>query len=151
MGRIEKSIDIQVSPEKIWEMLALDRYLEWEGFVIIGVKYTSEVCLPPDKYHLSSPVHGVKKHKGFDLEVAECFENTKIMYRSKDPFSQWGNIYMIVTYTLTPTETGTRLTLRLDCSLSRGILGKIIDVIYQKIRERDTARQLKKLKVLLEE
>ena len=29
MGRIEKSIEIKASPERGWEMLALDRLPEW--------------------------------------------------------------------------------------------------------------------------
>ena len=33
MGRIEKSIEIKAAPDKVWEMLALDRLIEWsEGF-----------------------------------------------------------------------------------------------------------------------
>jgi len=28
--RLEKSVEINASPEKVWEMLAFDRYLEWD-------------------------------------------------------------------------------------------------------------------------
>ena len=30
MGRVEKSIEIKAPPEKVWEMLALDRFPEWQ-------------------------------------------------------------------------------------------------------------------------
>jgi uncharacterized protein YndB with AHSA1/START domain len=29
LGRVEKSIKIYVPPEKVWEMLAFDKHLEW--------------------------------------------------------------------------------------------------------------------------
>jgi len=40
--RIEKTIEIKASPEKVWEMLALDSWTEWmEGWK--SVEYTSGV------------------------------------------------------------------------------------------------------------
>jgi uncharacterized protein YndB with AHSA1/START domain len=30
LGSIELSIEIKASPEKIWEMLTIDRFPEWE-------------------------------------------------------------------------------------------------------------------------
>jgi len=42
LGRIEKSIEIKAPPEKVWEMLALDRLLEWNvGYSELkNVEYT---------------------------------------------------------------------------------------------------------------
>ncbi len=30
MARLEKSIEIKAPPEKVWKMLAFDRYMEWD-------------------------------------------------------------------------------------------------------------------------
>jgi hypothetical protein len=53
LARIEKSIEIKASSEKVWEMLALDRWPEWmeEGWK--NPKYTSEVRKPKDKYEVN--------------------------------------------------------------------------------------------------
>jgi len=37
VGRIEKPIEIKATPEKVWEMLALDRWSEWQ----VGGGFTS--------------------------------------------------------------------------------------------------------------
>jgi uncharacterized membrane protein len=67
LGRIEKSIEIKASPEKVWEMLALDRWSEWQvvggiGSLQIekGVKFTSEVNAPEDKYRLGASARPTK-------------------------------------------------------------------------------------------
>ena len=53
MARIEKSVEIRASPEKVWEMLAVDRFPEWDEGTqknAKSVEYTSEVHTPKDKY-----------------------------------------------------------------------------------------------------
>jgi len=49
MARVEKSIEIKAPPEKVWEILALDRMPEWM-FGELKVQYTSDVRTPKDKY-----------------------------------------------------------------------------------------------------
>jgi hypothetical protein len=41
LTRIEKSIDIKASPEKVWELLALDRASEWNEGSVKNVEYTT--------------------------------------------------------------------------------------------------------------
>jgi len=65
--RLEKSIEIRASPEKVWEMLALDRLPEWdEGYKenLKSVEYTSEVRKPKDKYKVGAFARGIPKKKG---------------------------------------------------------------------------------------
>jgi len=53
LARIEKSVEIRASPEKVWEMLAVDRFLEWDEGTqknAKSVEYTSEVHTPKDKH-----------------------------------------------------------------------------------------------------
>ena len=104
MVRIEKSIEIKSLPEKVWEMLALDRWIEWmEGWK--SVEYTSEVYTLKDKYKVGAAAHITEKHAGieFDFEITESLKNDKIAFRS--------NKYkMFRSFILKPTETGTTVT-----------------------------------------
>ena len=67
MGRVEKTVEINAPPEKVWEMLAFDRLLEWQlGFEKAkSVEYTSEVSTPKDKYRVGASAHGIPKKLGF--------------------------------------------------------------------------------------
>lgn len=60
MGGTEKSIVIKASPEKVWEMLPLDRYPEWTD-MMVSVEYTSEVRTPQDKYRVGATALGTPK------------------------------------------------------------------------------------------
>jgi uncharacterized protein YndB with AHSA1/START domain len=51
--RIKKSIEINASPEKVWEMLAFDKAVEWmEGWK--SIEYTFEVHTSADKYRVGA-------------------------------------------------------------------------------------------------
>ena len=87
MGRAEKSIIIEASPEKVWEMLALDRLPEWdEGFgegLGERVEYTSEVNTSKDKYRVGATAQGIPKKPEDNycrFEIIESLENKKIKY-----------------------------------------------------------------------
>jgi len=67
LGRMENSIEIRAPPEKVWEVLALDRLLEWEeGWKahLKSVEYASKVRTPKDKLRMGATVHGASKKKG---------------------------------------------------------------------------------------
>jgi len=87
LARIERSIEIKASPEKVWEMLALDRFPEWafKG-ELKSVEYTSEVRTPEDKYRVSASAHIIDKRGEHDVEITESIENEKMIYRSKPPY-----------------------------------------------------------------
>jgi len=57
LGRVERSIEIKAPPEKVWEMLALDKFPEWDEGTRKNVKsteYVSEVRTPEDKYRVGT-------------------------------------------------------------------------------------------------
>jgi len=149
LGRIEKSIEIKASPEKVWEMLALDRAPEWNEGSIENVEYTTEVSTPKDKYRVGATAHATIKGEGeVHFEIMESLENTKITIQGKG--GKTTKVYML-TYTLEPVEEGTKLTQRTDYELSWGILGKFLDkLVAQRMTEKDMERQLEKLKSILE-
>jgi len=149
LGRIEKSVEIKVPPEKVWEMLAIDRAPEWNEGSMKNVEYTTEVSTPKDKYRVGASAHATIKGEGeVHFEVMESLENTKITIQGKG--GKTSPKYML-TYTLEPVEEGTKLTQRTDYELSWGILGKFLDkLVAQRISEKDMERQLENLKSILE-
>jgi len=150
LGRIEKSIIIKASPEKVWEMLAVDRWSEWmEEYK--SSKYTSEVNTPEDKYRVGVSAHIIEKDEflgkpvEFDLEITESLENEKIIAHSK------GKMIMTLTYILKSVEEGSELAFVWDYETPWGILGKFLDRLFgEKHVEKHTEKSLEKLKSILE-
>lgn len=87
MGRVEKSIEIKVPPEKVWEMLTWDRLPEWDEGTrkhTRSIEYTSEVSTPRDKYQVGATAHMSIRGEGeVDVEITESIENEKMTFRSK--------------------------------------------------------------------
>ena len=144
MGRGEKSIEIKASPEKVWEMLALDRWSEWQvGYFLDtkDMKFTSEVSTPEDKYGVGASAYP-SAHPEADFEVIESLENEKITYlHGGGP----------MTYILEPTDEGTKLTYVVEYEMPWGIFGKFIEKLFAKrLGERGVEKSLEKLKSILE-
>jgi len=153
LGRIEKSIQIKAPPEKVWEMLAFDRHPEWMGGGegLKSVEYTSKVRTPKDKYRVGASAHMTTKDaEELDFEITESLENEKITCRGNQKVRGFGNITVILTFSLKPTEAGTEMTF-LDNYKMSSILGKILDKLFaQRMGEKQTEKSLEKLKSILE-
>jgi len=148
VARIEKSIEIRAPPEKVWEMLALDRHLEWSSYEWKSVEYTSEVHTSEDKYRVGTTAHITEKNEEFDFEITESVENEKITGRQFN-FSRSGNVTMILTYILEPTVEGIKLTSVLDYEMPNLIL-RVIAKLFKGQGEKSFERSLEKLKSILE-
>ena len=111
MVRIEKSVVIKAPPGKVWEMLALDRMLEWMYWK--SVAFISEVRTPEDKYRVGVSARVTEKHAKYDLEITESLKNEKIMYSSKGIAG--GISHLTLTYTLKHVEGGTEVTYACAC------------------------------------
>ena len=150
MGRVEKSIEIKAPPEKVWEMLALDRTPEWIEDNE-NVEYTSEVNTPEDKFRVGATVHIIEKHEEFDMEITDSIKNEKLSCRSKGPLSKSGNVTVTVTYILKPTKTGTEMTYEGEYEMPWGIFGRFLDRLFvQRMGEKGIGKSLEKLKSILE-
>jgi len=151
LTRLEKSVEIKASPEKVWEMLALDRFVEWLD-ECKSSKYTSEVRTPKDKYKVGASAHITEKHVEYDLEITESLENEKIAFRSKG--MEKGRVKgptMTLTYTLRPVEQETKLTYAMDYEMPGGVLGKGLDKLFgAKHAEKGIEKSLDNLKSILE-
>jgi len=143
--RVEKSIEIRAPPEKVWELLALDRWSEWNLGHFLDTKnmtFTSEVNTPEDKYQVGASAYP-SVHPEADFKVTESLEHEKITYLHE------GEAPM--TYILKPTDEGTRLTYVVEYEMPWGILGKFLFRLLRGIGERDVEKGLEKLKSILEQ
>ena len=155
MGRIEKSIIIKAPPEKVWEMLAFDRQLEWDEDSrknTKSIEYTSEVNTPEDKYRVGATVHTNMEGIGmgeFDYKITESIENEKLTFHGKKSGTNKPTGRM--TYDLNPIEEGTRFTLIFEYEMPYGFFGKLIERVGGKrMGEKHQEKTLEQLKTILE-
>ena len=145
MVRMENSVEIKASPEKVWEMLALDRWPEWMDVAEVeSAKYTSEVRTTGDKYKVGASAHIVEKRWEYELNVTESLKNEKLTVRSK------GKYTYTMTYLLKPIEEGTKLMFSGDFVMPYGILGKALYKLLSGAAEKQVERALEKLKSIVE-
>ena len=143
MSRVEKSIEINATPEKINSTMKWERFPEWfDSFK--KVEWTSkEKEKVGSTLHITSEVAGMKAE--YDAEIVE-FTKTTLRWRTTG-----GNFTAISTGTLSPTKTGTEFTIGIDYELPYSILGKMIDKLrVHKAMEKDLEKGLKGIKLAAE-
>lgn len=149
LGRIEKSIEIRAPPERVWEMLALDKWSEWQvgrGFTSLpldGMKYTSEVSNPEDKYRVGASAQ--PNYTKINFKVTESLKNEKIAYLIEE---QGRN--STITLILEPVEEGTKLAYATSYEMPWGIFGRFLEKLFRGIGEGQLEKSLEKLKSILE-
>ena len=151
MGRIEKSIEIKASPEKVWEMLALDRFPEWMD-MMESVEYTSEVNTPKDKYRVGATALGTPEGGPPDnchYEITESLEYEKFTHRMWESWLR-GTLGGPVTYALEPFDGGTKLSMVGELEMPWGILLKIVEPLILRMGRKEFEQSLNNLKSLLE-
>ena len=120
LARIEKSIEVKASTEKVWPMLYWDRLPDWLE-IIKAAEYTSE-----EKNNVGATAHVTVETAGvnveWDVEITEYIEDEKATWRSTA-----GNLTAIGLTILRQTEAGTKVTFVIDYELPYSVLGKIID------------------------
>ena len=151
MARIKKSIEIKAPPEKVWEILALDRFKEWSEEYGKGLKsfeYTSEVNTPEDKFKVGTSARldiGEMGMGEFNYEVTESLENEKITYSARPRKRIAPDAF--ITFVLEPIDDGTKLKYSVSYEPTGGITGKFLE----KFCDWDPARpNLEQLKNILE-
>jgi len=146
LGRIEKSVEIRAPPEKVWEMLALDRMPEWKENCK-SVMFTSEIHTPEDKYKVGATARFIDKHSKLMMTIMDSLENEKITYRSSYSFAH----RIDLTYALELVEKGTKLTYVVNYEMiSWGVLGKILFKLMLMAGGNEVENSLENLKNILE-
>ena len=151
MGKTKKTIIIKSQPEKVWEMLALDRYPEWSD-MMESVEYTSEIKTSKDRYRVGTTALGTPKGgppNNCHYEITESVKYEKITHRM---WEKWGRGILSgsITYILEPIETGTKFTYEANYEIPFGILGKIISPFIMLYGRKELEKYLQKLKTILE-
>ena len=144
LGRIDRSVEIKVRPEKVWAIVSWDRVPEWFD-IIKKVEHVSEI-----KDGLGATAHVFAKAGGIKAEwtseVFEWKENEKISWHSTG-----GQVKMTSSMTFNPINNGTKLTFQMDYDMPYSILGKIIDKLWVgKDIDASMERGLKKTKEIFE-
>jgi uncharacterized membrane protein len=144
MARIEKSIEINASPEKIWPLLSWERSPEWYKAFKTVTRTSKEKGVVGETYHVTGEVAGTKAQ--WDAETTELIQNQRIMWRSTG-----GDFTGFGTHTLTPTNTGTKVTIMMDYDMPYSILGKLLDKLkFHKAFEKTIDDGLTNLKAVAE-
>jgi uncharacterized protein YndB with AHSA1/START domain len=156
LARKEKSIEITASPEKVWEMLAMDRFPEWQKEmrreeIEKSLEYTSEVSTPEDKYKVGASGHFYSNEMGMgdiDFGVTESLENQRLSYYLKKS----GSNQTMGTYTLIlePMNEGTKFTCVFEYTYPWGILGKFLDKLTSRETDKAMEKWCENLKGILE-
>ena len=145
MARIEESIEIRASPEKIWPMVLWNQVPTWMT-IIKKVEYTSE-----ETEKIGATAHWVGEAGGikseWDTETTEWEPYKRGAWRSTS-----GTFTGIGSMTLSPIESGTIATFLMDYELPYSFLGKLVDKLRVcKAIEKGTRQGLKQLKKAAEE
>jgi uncharacterized membrane protein len=146
LTRVEKSIEIKASPQKVWPMMWWDGWTQWYAPFKEGkVEYTSrEKNKVGTTVHVTAELAGIKGE--FDGENTEAIENEKVAWRTTG-----GNFTGFGVNALSPTKAGTKVTIMMDYELPYSILGKIIDKLrFHKALEKAIETGLNKLKDMME-
>ena len=144
MTRIERSIEINASPEKIWQWMSWQKTPEWYSAFKKVEPTSKEKDAVGETVHISGEVAGAKAE--WDAETTERIANQKIGWRSiGGAFTGFGS------QTLTPIKSGTKMTFVMDYQMPYSIFGKLMDKLrFQKAFEKTIDEGLKKLKEMAE-
>jgi uncharacterized protein YndB with AHSA1/START domain len=151
--RIEKAIDISAPPERVWELLTLDRLEEWlvsprMQLPIRGMAFISEVRVPEDKYRVGATAQPKMEKEDVLWKVMESRKNEKIVYLVEEQREK--GITVTYTVVLEPVEEGTKFTYAGELDMPWGVVGKLIQPFAKRMGEREIEMSLKKLKSILE-
>jgi uncharacterized membrane protein len=145
LTRIEKSIEINALPEKIWPMIAHERLPEWFD-LFQKIELTSK---EDDKlgatHKMTSELYDIV-HIEWEGETTEWIENKMYAWRTTGgPFTGFGSM------NLTPIKTGTKFTMEMDYGIPYSFLGKLMDkLLIHEALEKAFDEGLKNLKEILE-
>ena len=144
MTRVEKSIEINASPENVWLAVQPENTPQWfEQFK--KVEWTSkEAHKKGSTFHVVGEIADMKSD--FDAEMIEIKENHQGIWHTTS-----GNIDGVAEVDLIPIGSGTKLSMSMDYKLPYSVIGKMFDKIrMHKELDKDIEVGLQDLKYILE-
>ncbi len=146
---IAKSVAIKTTPEKVWEMLAADRLMEWQPYMARSetFEYLTPVESDEDKYKVGTTA------LFFDTchhEIIQSEKFRKLVYR-KFELTFLGMLEFQTAFKINPTEDGVRFSYIARFIIPKGIKHHLyINVFTKRWMESQIAKETKELKMLLE-
>ncbi len=141
MARIEKSIDINAPPEKLWPAVFWNRTPEYVN-TIKKAEYTKGKPGVGAIAHIWGEVAGVKSE--WDAETTDWVENKIHAWRSIS-----GDLTAVGSLSFSPIEGGTKATFLMDYDLPYSVLGKLMDKLrVSKEMDKSMERGMKILKAM---
>jgi carbon monoxide dehydrogenase subunit G len=142
LGKFTKSIEIEASPEKVFNFINDDKKLN-EANKDVKVETTSE-----GPVGVGTTRHFVGSAGGkWDMEITEFVKNKKMSSHTIGK----GDMKITQSWTLEPTAKGTKLTFFADYELPYSLLGKIVDKVrVSKVIEKSNIQMLENVKKALE-
>jgi uncharacterized membrane protein len=118
VGKLTKSIEIEASPEEVFNFVNDMEKMNkaHEGFT--KVEYTSK-----GPVGVGTTAHFVTKGGEWDMEITEFVKNKKLSWHSIEA----SKFKITGSFTLEPTTKGTKMTNSWDYELPYSILGKLVD------------------------
>ena len=137
MGKLTKSIEIEASPEEVFnfvnDMEKMDK--AHEGFT--QAKYTSK-----GPVGVGTTAHFVMKDNEWDMEITEFVKNKKVTFHTVEA----SKYKMTMLFTLEPTAKGTKLTHYMDLEIP----WLIYKFTVSKNADKEVTQELENIKKALE-
>ena len=148
MGKVTSSIEIEASPEKVFDFVASEKMNNLIREFVAG-KWTSAGSVGVGSIAHYVGVNERNKGEEWNAEVTEFVKNNKLTMhltgtntRSNDQTNY---------YVFEPTTKGTRLTISSEYKMPYSILGKLIDLlVVKRMVEKTGIKMLDDLKKALE-
>ena len=118
MGKLTKSIEIEASPEEVFNFINDAEKMNKAHEGVTEIEYT---CKGP--VGVGTTAHFVRKEGAFDAEITEFVKNKKVSWHTIGA----SKFKIALSFTLEPTTKGTKMTNSMDYELPYSILGKLID------------------------
>jgi hypothetical protein len=144
--RVQRSIEIEASPEEVWVHLSRsEKVLEWY-IPLIRFEFTTEEKSgvgAPILFEQGSPLGTLQ----LDCVVTEWVENEVLAFKMTS-----GSIVKAYEerWTVAPTPSGSRFTFAEQGELPWGIVGKLIQPLAERSSGATVEKMLAKLKSLVE-
>jgi uncharacterized membrane protein len=140
LTRIERSIEIHATPEKIYSLLCWEKCPEWYDAFKKVTRTSKIVNDVGETVHIVGEVAGMKAE--WDGETTEKVLNQRHAWRSiGGSFTGFGN------FVLVPDKAGTNVSMMMDYEMPYSIIGKLMDKLkFQKAFEKTIDNGLQKLK-----
>ena len=145
--KINRSINIDVAPEKIWPFLVEpEKIVQW-CFTLENFEYTSQISYGIGT-HFTYREQGRFRSVELNCIITEWIEHRKITFEMTGGkgFKGYKETWMIE-----PSSGGSRFFFLNQSHLPFGILGKIMEPISRRRAEITVDKMLAKLKTLVEE